>query len=373
MRRLLLTLALALPALADAQVPADTPGVEPLPNGQYRTTGIFVPFSHIGLLDIGAEDATNDTRAEDARTSVANRAADSFNPKAVSIGNSRVEGITHLATVPGGSGNIFAGTGSIVTTDGGFDSVVVEDAFVYAKLGEPGSFASGGSRSSALSQLRTALRETDAMMGGKDMSDAMLTVEDAGILDRVKSGTIPLVVSTNRAADLVNLVRLREDHPNLDLIALGAKEAWQVADQLAAAGIKVMIDPHDNLPDGFDAVGARSDNVLILDRAGVPYAFTTASADLTHNVRVIGQHAGNAVGEGLPWSKAWAAITTTPAGWFGVDLSGTQVVWSGDPLELTSRPVSMRIDGEDVPLESRQKALRERYFPKEDERAFKYR
>ena len=360
---------------AHAQMPDTVPGVERGADGRVTTTGIFVPFSHIALVDIGAEAATNDTRAEDARTSVANRAVDSFNPKAVSVGNSRIEGITHVAIVPGGAGNIFAGTGAIVTTDGGFDSVVKPDAFVYAKLGEAGAGASGGSRSSAMSQLRAALRETESMMAGKDMSDAMLTMEDASILDRVKAGDIPLVVAANRAADLMGLVRLkRGEMPSLDIIALGAKEAWQVADELAEAGIKVMIDPHDNLPDAFDSIGARADNALLLDEAGVEYAFTTVSADLTHNVRVIGQHAGNAVGNGLPWDKAWAAITTTPASWFGVDLSGTQVVWDGDPLELVSRPVSMRIDGEDVPLTSRQTALRERYFPNPDDgRAHKYR
>ena len=360
---------------ASAQSAPGGPGVEVRADGTVATTGIFVPFSHVGLVDVSQESATDDTRASEARTSVANRAADAFNPKAVAVANSRVEGITHLAVVPRQAGNIFAGTGLVATTDGGFDSVVAEEAFIYAQLGESGARAAGGSRAAAIAQLRAALREAGGETEGeREADDALLRPEDAALLARAATGELPLVVAVERAADLMQLVRLKRARPELDLIALGAAEGWQVADALAGAGVKVMIDPHDNLPDGFDSVGARIDNALILDRAGVDYAFTTASADLTHNVRVLPQHAGNAVGEGLAWPKAWAAITTTPARWFGVDLSDTQVVWDGDPLEVTSRPVSVRIGGEAVPLRSRQIALRERYLPNpEDARAHKYR
>ena len=38
------------------------------------------------------------------------------------------------------------------------------------------------------------------------------------------------------------------------------------------------------------------------------------------------------------------------------------VVWGGDPLELASYPVAVFIDGEQMPMTSRQTALRDRYL-----------
>ena len=345
-----------------------------LMEGNWVTPGLFVPFSRVGLVDIGLEASTNDTRAEDAETSVANRAADAFNSKGVAVGNSRVEGIAYIATVPGSAGTVFDGTGSIVDTTGSFDSVVVEDAFIVTNLGEGSKSVAGGSRSAAMAQLREALNDAQRVSANSDPDFGnVLTPRDARQLRLALTGDIPLVVGADRAADILRVLALKDDYPSLDLIILGAAEAWQVADRIAAAGAKVMIDPHDNLHSTFESVGARIDNAVLLDRAGVPFAFTTATADLTHNVRVLPQHAGNAVGEGLSWDKAFAAISTTPAEWFGVD-ADSLVVWSGDPLEVTSNAVAMYINGERVPLRSRQTALRDRYNPlNTDTRAHKYR
>jgi imidazolonepropionase-like amidohydrolase len=93
------------------------------------------------------------------------------------------------------------------------------------------------------------------------------------------------------------------------------------------------------------------------------------------------QHAGNAVGNGLSWDKAFAAITATPARWFGLGKAtaergqaATLVIWDGDPLDVTSAPTAMWIDGKAQSLESRMTALRDRYNPTNtDTRPHKYR
>jgi len=43
------------------------------------------------------------------------------------------------------------------------------------------------------------------------------------------------------------------------------------------------------------------------------------------------------------------------------------VVWDGDPLEATSAPIKLWIDGEERSLVSRQTLLRDRYNPTSDE------
>jgi len=207
-----------------------------------------------------------------------------------------------------------------------------------------------------------------------------LSRQDAAALFAAARGNMPFLIKADRASDLLTIIELKNDY-NIDVIVVGAAEGWMVADQLAAAKVKVMVDPQENLPDNFDMVGARADNILMLDEAGVEYAIMTRSADTSHNVRVISQHAGNAVGNGLSWDKAFAAVSATPSKWFGSD-AGTLsvgkkasfVVWNGDPLEVTTAAKKVYIAGENQELVSRQTLLRDRYNPTTgDTRRHKYR
>jgi len=85
------------------------------------------------------------------------------------------------------------------------------------------------------------------------------------------------------------------------------------------------------------------------------------------------QLAGNAVAHGLPWEAALAAITSTPAEIFGVGAthghiavgqSADLVLWSGDPLELSTLAEQVWIAGRPVEMKSRQTELRDRYVEK---------
>jgi len=95
----------------------------------------------------------------------------------------------------------------------------------------------------------------------------------------------------------------------------------------------------------------------------------------THNARLLPQAAGIAVAHGMDWDAAVAAITVNPARIFGLDDSygsleagkdADVVVWDGDPLEVMSSPTAVLIRGEQVPLESRQTRLRDRYLSLDD-------
>ncbi|MEP1230374.1 MAG: amidohydrolase [Litorimonas sp.] len=352
-------------------------------DGQWVTPGIIAPFSYLGLVDISGEDVTNDITAREALTSVSERAADSFNPRAVAIANTRRHGITHALISPNASGDsIFAGTGSIIDLSGNFDSIKTEAAFVHVVLGESGASRAGGSRAAAMTQIRSAISDAKAYKtryNSPSDGDA-LPRRDALALVPVVNGDMPLMVTVNRAMDILNVIKLKKQY-GLDIIILGAAEGWQVANQLAEANMKVIIDPHDNLPSSFETIESRLDNVVLLDEAGVDYAIANISSLGTQKPSAITQHAGNAVGNGLSWDKAFKAISQTPADWFGLDNSklsvgGTAnlVVWDGDPLLVTSAPTHMLLDGTAQSLESRQTALRDRYFPlSEDTRPHKYR
>ena len=353
-------------------------------DGRWVTPGLVAPFSRLGLMDIGGEDVTNDTSSGESKTSISELASDSYNPKSVFVANTRRMGVTHAVISPSAAGDsIFGGTGAVVNLSGEYDSVEKPAAFVFVQLGEGGTRRAGGSRAAALQQLRAALDDAGAYPGrfkGPEDGDA-LSRQDASALFKAARGQMPLMISANRGIDLLNIIKLKKDYRSLDIIILGAAEGWKVADELAAADIKVMVDPHENLPNSFDSVEARLDNVVLLDEAGVDHVITNASALGIQRPATLAQHAGNAVGNGLEWDKAFAAITSTPAKWFGLGggsvtkgSNATLVIWDGDPLDVASAPTDMLIDGERQSLKSRQTALRDRYNPTSDDtRLHKYR
>jgi len=143
------------------------------------------------------------------------------------------------------------------------------------------------------------------------------------------------------------------------------------------------VDPLEDLPSSFDSLGSTLENAARLDAAGVSVAFTTAgTADAYFNARLLPQHAGNAVANGMPWDAAFRAITLTPAEIYGLGdrfgalapgYAGDVVVWDGDPLEVMSAPTAVLIDGEPTELQSRQTELRDRYINITDSTPFAYR
>jgi imidazolonepropionase-like amidohydrolase len=143
-------------------------------------------------------------------------------------------------------------------------------------------------------------------------------------------------------------------------------EAWKLADELAASRVPVIINPINDIP-SFDGPGARFDAAALLDSAGVPVIVVEQETGGPRNLRWA---AGHAVRFGMDWADALAAITLRPAKALGIDdrygslEAGKQanvVVWSGDPLDFSSRAEHVFIRGVEVPPTSRQTELLERY------------
>ena len=335
-------------------------------SGGWVTPGLFAPMSSLGMTDIGSAGPGNDVGSETSETNVSEYAADSFNPKSVHIANVRQSGVTHALIAPRSGGNsIFAGTGAVISLTGGFDSVLNPEAFVMVDMGETGTVRAGGSRAAAMSQLRAAIEDSEGFfkryVTQSDGGD-VLSRQDAGAFSRAVSGNIPLLIRVNRAADIMRLIELKTLHRSLDMIIVGGAEAWEVADEISAANIRVILDPLQNLPSAFESAGSRLDNIAFLEKAGVDYAISNLTSLGVTKPATLAQHAGAAVVEGLRWDQAFSAISSTPASWFGIDESSL-VVWDGDPLEVTSAPIAMSIDGKTQAMTSRQKALRDRYNP----------
>jgi imidazolonepropionase-like amidohydrolase len=189
---------------------------------------------------------------------------------------------------------------------------------------------------------------------------------DLAALGPVLRGRTPLVVSAQSEQDIRAALRLAKEK-KLDLVIAGGTEAWKVADELAKAKVPVILDPTANLPDRLEAPDVRDDTATVLAKAGVEVVISTLGD--ASQARTLRQLAGVAVSEGLPWEDALAAITTGPAALYGVKDRGTVskgaaadvVVWSGDPLELSTRAEVVIIGGKVQSLETHQTKLLQKY------------
>lgn len=338
--------------------------------GKVVAPGFVEAFSQLGLIEIELEATGTDGRFGTTPTDVhaAYRAADAYNARSVGIQVGRTGGVTSALTGP--RGGLVAGQAAFVSLADGVAAPLQAPSAMIAALGTRA--IASGSRGHAAERLRELLDDADVYRrnrGAFERNQARRMAAnrlDLEALVPVLEGRLPLVVFATAEVDIRTALALAAER-RLRVAIVGGTEAWRVARELAAAKVPVILDPTANLPSDLGAVDVRDDNAAILARAGVPVAISTLGDVQVQ--RTLRQLAGVAVASGMPWDKALDAITSVPAQIYGIAGRGViergaaadVVVWSGDPLELSSRPEAVIIGGVVQSLETHQTRLRDRY------------
>ena len=347
--------------------------------GRVVTPGLVVGMSDLGIDEIGGVAQANDTEARKSPFSAALDIVPAINGREGGIAVARAGGVTRAVVAPAASRDIFAGQGAIITLRDGSDVLVRGRAFQLVELGENGAEVAGGSRTASFALFRNALIEAQRLGRGREggNKENIYPRADTEALVAVVDGRQPLVVHVERASDILSVLALRSEFPRLRLILFGAREGWTVADRIAAAHVPVITSAVDDLPDSFETLASTRSNVGRLVAAGVVVGIGTSGGESTNQPRNVTQFVGNLVaqgrlpgGVGVSRDQALSLITRNPAEIFGMTDTGTIaagkradiVVWDGDPLELTSAPVAVLIDGVSQPVTSRQTELRDRYL-----------
>jgi imidazolonepropionase-like amidohydrolase len=342
-------------------VPVDATLIEA--QGRPVTPGLFAGITQLGLVEISLEASSVDSQLATEGLRPEFDVSSAYNPLSAAVPVTRIEGYTWTLLGPTRAGSIVAGQGRPVALDGGFSSFL-GGQILFVDIGADASEQSGSSRAAQWMLLEQALDEAGSEQQWLPLP--LLTAAGRQAMVHYRSGGIT-VFDADRAADILQVVEFAGRHGMKPVISGGA-EAWMVADRLAEAGVPVLIDPLLNLPGDFDELGARLDNAAILHASGVTIAFT--GADM-HNARRLRQSAGNAVAGGLPYEAGLAAITVNPAIIFelgddhGTIETGSRadlVIWSGDPLEVTTVADQVVIGGSPMEMVSRQTLLRDRYL-----------
>lgn len=342
------------------------------------TPGVIAPDTQIGILEIGAISETRDGGSD--IYSMGFSVYDAINPNSTLIPWNRSNGVTSAITLPDFNWDPLSGMASFLLLD---SSLKVNGIPDVALTGEIGALSSG-SRAESLILLRDLLEfastlDENDISSQRNISEAIwgykigysmdLQPRDVIALYNLLNNNLPLIIKTNRASDILKLIDIKKQY-GLNLILMSAQEAELVKDDIAENNIPVIINPFDNIPDSFDELASNIRIASSLEEAGIKVMF---SESRTHNYHLIRQGAGNAVANGMSYTGAIMALTSNVAKSFSIPdrgiikkgMKADIVIWDDDPLEPSTFPHKVFINGNDMDLTTRSSRLTERYINKD--------
>jgi imidazolonepropionase-like amidohydrolase len=347
--------------------------------------GFIDSGTRLGLQEVGSLAETQDYR-EIGDLTAHMEALTAVNPNSVHIPVTRVAGITAVVTAP--TGGLLPGTAALI----GLHGYTPEQMHLGDATPTVLDFPSVGRQGPSDDRSREAIEKEaekalDKLNEVWDQAERYTRIDSAAALEEGRrqpafvppmEGLIPvirgeqrLMISANAAADISAALDWAEERGVLDQVVLsGAMEGWRVADEIAEAGVPVVVgsimQPPTRDSDRYDKAYRTP---ALLHEAGVaPIALRTGNVE---NVRNLVFHAGFAAAHGLDKTEALRAVTTAPAEIFGVaDQVGTieagkranLFVATGDPFQPATDIRHLFIDGYKLPLENRQTKLYDEFL-----------
>ena len=343
-------------------------------SGMIVTPGIIGTDTNIGIVEIGALSVTRDDSSD--IYSIGFSIHDAFNPKSTLIPWNRSNGVTSALSLPQNTSSPIGGLGSYFLLDGELDITSNKDIVMIGNVGGSSNksraetFAVMDDLLSFASSINARDLSSDSdiadLIEGSPIADFMeLHPRDVKALFKLVNDNLPLIISTHRASDILKLIELKEKY-SLNLIIKGAQDASLVASQIAESNIPLIINPINNIPDSFDELASNIQMASRLEKKGIDIMFNTPRS---HNFHLVRQGAGVAVANGMSYEAAIKAITSAPANVFNIDQRGEIktgyfadiVIWDADPLEPSSMPEYVFINGKVIDLTTRSSRLRDRY------------
>lgn len=343
-------------------------------SGMIITPGFIASDTEIGIVEIGALSVTRDDRP--SIYNIGFSVFDAFNPNSTLIPWNRANGITSAITLPKYSSSPIGGLGSFFDLDSNLNISGIKDMVMVGRVGG----SSSGSRAETFALIEDLLDlafsiDSRAIKSNAEIIKFMsemplvshldLQIRDIQALYKLANTDLPLIIEANRASDILKLIDLKNKY-NLNLVIMGAQEATLVIEQLKDSDIPLIVNPINNIPNSFDELASNINASARLEDAGITLMF---NAPRDHNYHLIRQGAGVAVANGMSYSGAIKALSSNVSKTFKLGSKGLieegasadLMIWDADPLEPSSMPIKVFINGVDSDLTTRSSRLRDRY------------
>ncbi len=171
-------------------------------------------------------------------------------------------------------------------------------------------------------------------------------------LGKVLQKEVPLLVTANRANDILTALRIAREF-EIRIILDSAAEAYLVVSQIKAAGVPVIL--HATMARaGGDMETLSMESAATLRAAGIPVALQSGYETYVPKTRVVLFEAAVAAANGLTLEQALGTVTLEAAKILGVDTrvgsletgkDGDLALFDGDPFEYTSHVTGVVIEG----------------------------
>lgn len=348
----------------DLAVPDGVPSVDV--TGRWVLPGFVEAHAHMGVMEESQGWAGDDTNEMTGPNSAQVRAIDAINIDDEGFRDALVGGVT-AAVVKPGSGNPIGGRTVAIKTWGGRtvdEQVIKADVSVKSALGENPKRVYGDRKQLPSTRLGVAAVIRDAFVAARNYADRRAAAVTKGepfdrdlaleTLAQVLDGELIWDQHTHRHDDIATAIRLAEEF-GYRLVINHGTEGAKLADVLAEKNIPVIFGPLLTSRSKVELRDRAIANLAVLARAGVRIAITTDHPVVPINFLV--HQASFAVKEGLDRDTALRALTVNPAEFMGIGdrvgalaagLDGDVVVWSGDPLDISSRAERVYITGTEV-------------------------
>jgi len=332
-------------------------------SGKVVLPALVDAHTHLGVHSEGDGWAGQDTNELTDPVTPHVRALDAINPADLGFADAVAGGVLTVNVNPG-SGNPIGGQAAAVRTAGrSVDEMVLRaPSGMKSALGENPKRVYGERNQLPSTRLGTAAVIRDALVkaanylakrdrGGDEPPERDLRWEALGL---VLEGEIPWRQHCHRADDIATALRLADEFGYRLVIDHGT-EAHLIADLVAASDVPVIIGPLLTSRSKVELRNRSLANPGRLVAAGVTIAITTDHPVVP--IHLLPAQATFAVKEGLDRDAALQALTINPARIMGVDdrLGSLAVgkdadfcMWSGDPLDVTSRVLRAFIGGREV-------------------------
>lgn len=329
--------------LADGRALA--PGVVVIEGGKIQRVGaekdVDVPADasrvhHEGWLSAGLialhgySSATGELRDSTRAALPEARVAWAFDPRSPELADLVAEGITSLVLTPSPQ-SLLGGASAVVKAAGG--AIVTREAQVTLGFS---------------SQNLVSNRFPTSYTGGIAELERLFE-KPTGTLEKCAQRELPALFEVESPSDVRRAIDFAKRHKLAGALS-GADWTGELARDVKASGLSV-VGP--TLRVGEDRRTLRA--MVALGAADVPFGFGLA-APFSHPAS-LRLSAALCVREGLAREKAWRGLTSESARIAGVEqrvgslaegLDADLVLWSGDPLELSSSVVSVYVDGKRV-------------------------
>ena len=351
--------------------------------GKHLYPGFMDAGTQLGLQEIGSVAETKD-QAELGEFNPHVRAFTAINPSSASIPVTRVNGVTHVISLPV-SGRL-SGKATLIDLYGYSPDSMAVKPNAALHLNWPSALKRGSwddrdkekiakEYKKNIDQLNEFWKRAafyQKMLNSYDKNNAEMKMPDTNkkmeAMREVMSGNLPVIISVDRKKDILNAIEWTKKHPDVHFILAGVQEGWRVAEEIAEAGLPALVSTLYTPERNYDNYQRPYQNPGLLHEAGVEVAIATGEVE---NVRNAPYHAGYAAAYGLAKKEALKAITLNPARIFGVDdrlgsiEAGKQAnlfIADGDPFEPMTHIEQVFIRGYKIPMISRHSRLYEEFL-----------